>query len=446
MQAEKDLINRVLQSGRIERVLSSGIEPEHFHSYRPEWEYIVNHWQRHSEAPTPDLFKDRFPKFKYRKVIADEPSVNPAVEAVKDNHLELQLAKLIKSTTGDLGHRAPGELVDKLKNGLDRLGNEREGEEEVDIVSTIMEDVKEVRRLQHSQEKEDTSAHLATPWYPLQNYWGGLGPGQVTGVIARPNEGKSWVLSAFAAYAAYKGRRPFFAPLEMSRYEMAFRLHALWSFYAAQDRDKKFVKVPKVANKARIEEMLSGRQVWRNRELSIGSKEIDYKEYREWAAAMQETMPRGFIIPKIEGSGRFDFNRFARHVERSECDIAFLDYFTLLQENTGNRQSWEVWQEVANNLKMLARRLNIPIVVAAQANRGATLSKTPELEDIAQSDAFGQATDRVLSIKTKGNDMTITCIKNRHGENRFRFHLDFFPDFGIMEYNKQIPVEEGVGK
>jgi hypothetical protein len=100
-----------------------------------------------------------------------------------------------------------------------------------------------------------------------------------------------------------------------------------------------------------------------------------------------------------------------------------------------------MWRDITRKLKQLALRLDIPIIVMAQANRNAQYSNTPELSDIAFSDALGQNADRILSIKTKGDRMAITCIKNRLGENRFRFWCHFQPEYGIIEQDPHAPVE-----
>lgn len=445
-QGERELISRLLQSGRMNRVLASGVTPDVFHSYRPEFEYLLDQWQRHSEIPSIKLFKERFPDFPYRKIVGGDPSVAPAIEAVLENHLELSLARVAEQFVNKLGEAKPADLLAEVKGTLEQLSATDAGEEQVDIVADIMSDVEQFARLQRSEEQGET-AFIPAPWTPLNDYWGGLRGGELIGVIARANSGKSWLGIQMAAHAAlYSQSRPFIAPLEMSRYDVACRLHSIWSYYMARDESPKHLKLPEITNRARIQEMMTGRSIWQNTHLAIGSNKIDIQDYRAWAEMVKAAMPRGLVMPNMTAqTTSFTLDTFIRHIERSECDIAVLDYLSLLDiKKKSNESQWEVWQDITRRLKREAMRLNIPIIVMGQANRNATSRRTPELEDIAFSDGFGQNADRVLSLRQTGERMAVTCIKNRIGQKQFRFWLHFVPDFGILEYDRHAGVEENL--
>lgn len=444
MQAERELICRVIQSGRLERVLAAGLTPEQFHSFRPEFEYLVDQWQRHGEIPPRKMFMEKFPDFVYRKQVGKEPNVMPAVEAVRENHLEMMLATMADGFVDSLGQKPPTEVIDDLAKQIDSLRAVDTGEEQIDLIDDMMTDYEEFVRLQTAEE-EGRSAFVDSPWEPINDFWGGLRGGEVVGVIARMNEGKSWVSQQMATVALLQGKRALFVPLEMGRYDVAARLHTMLSYYHAKSLSPKHMRMPAITNRRRVEEMMEGRTVWSNMGLSVGSSKIDRDEYRKWIKFMRSTLKSGFVVPNLHSfSGQFTFDTFARHVERSECEIAILDYMTLLDDGAiaSKKQDWEVWKEVTRRAKVLALRLNICIIICAQANRQGAYSKTPELTDIAYSDALGQNADRVLSLKTVGNETMITCIKNRKGQNRFRFWCHFYPDHGIIEYDRHRGVDE----
>ena len=442
MQAERELISRTLQSRRLHQVMQAGIEPHHFYTYRPEWEWILRSWNKHGAVPSVDLFRQKFPDFKYKKIVGEDPSVTPAVEAVRNNHLENQMTSIAEEFVEQLGTDLddPSVLLQSIQDQLQVLTGEATGEEIVDIIATIDEDVETFARIQRAE--VDGHSMIQTPWLAINDRWGGLRNGELIGVIARMGEGKSWDGLNMCAVPLIDGKRAFFAALEMPRFDVAMRLHTLLSWHMAHRENPKFVKLPQVVNKARIEEMLSGRSVWRNSHLMIGSNEIDVDEYRKWTMRVQEMMPGGFVMPKFSShSEPFTYASFERAVIKAEPDVAVLDYLTLLSDSPGRRSDWEMWRDITRRLKQLAMRLDIPIVVMAQANRNAALAKTPELQDIAFSDALGQNADRILSIKTKADRMAITCIKNRLGENRFRFWTHFLPEWGIIEQDKYAEVE-----
>lgn len=444
LQAEAELISRVLQSRRFQRVLAAGVKAEHFAVYRPEWEYLLDQWHRHSEIPSAHLFKEKFPDFPYYKVVGADPSVTPAIEAVREAFLERSLARTAEEFVNALGNDKPDELLAKVRASLESINSQDSGEEQVDIIADIESDIREFERLQRA-ESEGETAFIPSPWEPINERWGGLRGGELIGVLARANEGKSWTSLQIATKAAKAGYRPLYVALEMGRFEVAARLHSILSYYIELEKSPKHLRLTGPVSKSRIKDMMEGRTVWRNTHIAMGHDDIDVEKYREWAAYAKQAAPKGFVMPLVNGStGRFDVDTFIRHVERSECDIAVLDYLTLLEQPRGRGQGdWEVWRDVTRRLKLEAMRLGIPIIVCAQANRSGATNRTPELTDVAFSDAFAQNADRILSIKQQGTERTaITCIKNRIGDNRFRFWLNFHPEWGVLEYDPAAGVEE----
>ena len=113
---------------------------------------------------------------------------------------------------------------------------------------------------------------------------------------------------------------------------------------------------------------------------------------------------------------------------RSDYDIVFVDYLGILTPSQEDAQKprYEQITNISRDLKALAKRSHIPIVVLAQLNREntKTANKRPTLTDLRDSGAIEQDADGVIMLhrksyyedeKPKQEDIELIVAKNRHG-------------------------------
>jgi len=98
-------------------------------------------------------------------------------------------------------------------------------------------------------------------------------------------------------------------------------------------------------------------------------------------------------------------SRARRWVVEHGLDLIIVDYLQLMQpSDTSSKRKMEnrvqVIDEISRNLKLLARELNIPILVLAQLSRAVEnrLSKVPQLSDLRESGGIEMNADIVLFI------------------------------------------------
>ena len=127
----------------------------------------------------------------------------------------------------------------------------------------------------------------------------------------------------------------------------------------------------------------------------------------------------GVSVPMIRSKCR-------RLKARSGLDMVIIDYMQLLQ-SAGGRKSDNRVQEISDmtrQLKLLARELDVPVLLAAQLNRGPEQRQdhTPMLADLRESGSIEQDADIVILIyrpamydETLDNTSEIIIAKHRHG-------------------------------
>ena len=109
-------------------------------------------------------------------------------------------------------------------------------------------------------------------------------------------------------------------------------------------------------------------------------------------------------------------------------DLVIIDYMQLMQgTGTGNRKNDNRQQEISDMtraMKLLARELNVPIILLSQLNRGPEMRQDhrPMISDLRESGSIEQDADMVILLyraavydENAGNESEAIVAKNRHG-------------------------------
>jgi len=231
---------------------------------------------------------------------------------------------------------------------------------------------------------------VPTPWADLNEYIGGLRPGALYVVGARPAAGKTIIGLQLAVRLAKEGTVAV-ASLEMSESDLQKRL-------ISQLGD------------VHMSALMNG-------ELS----------QRDWEAVarVRDTLTKAPIfVDDRSGMNITQIKAFARSTARKgKLAGVVVDYLQLLTSRDSSKPRHEVVAEFSRELKIMARELDVPVIALSQLNRGseARTSKTPLLSDLRESGAIEQDADVVMLLardaasKSKRDLLEVTVAKNRHG-------------------------------
>jgi replicative DNA helicase len=237
---------------------------------------------------------------------------------------------------------------------------------------------------------DDEPDHIPTPWAAVNDIIGGLRPGTLNVVGARPGVGKSVIALQLAKELTRHGAVAF-SSLEMSETDVQIR---------AVSADLKIDL---------------GRLL--RRDLLVS----DWEKIRARRAAWQ-SVP--LYVDDNSGATLTDIKRFARSVNRRQPLAGLVvDYLQLMQQPPGdNRPRHEYVSDMSRSLKILAMEMNIPVIALSQLNRGSTQreDKMPTISDLRESGSIEQDADVVMLLhrETMGEnsgDMSILIAKNRRG-------------------------------
>ena len=226
-----------------------------------------------------------------------------------------------------------------------------------------------------------------TPWAKLNGYIGGLRPGALYVVGARPGVGKTVIGLQLAAGAATHGTAGFVS-LEMSEEELRRRLLASQaSVHLAGLLDSNLTD----SDWAKLDAAGEAVQALR---LSVYDQAASLSQVLSYARTLHR---------------------------RGGLSCLVVDYLQLLTGD-GRAESRQVEVSAFSRaLKLLAKELQIPVVALSQLNRESAGRKggEPKISDLRESGSLEQDADVVLLLhreaERKPNELKVIVAKNRHG-------------------------------
>lgn len=228
-----------------------------------------------------------------------------------------------------------------------------------------------------------------TPWPQINHLIGGMMPGALYIVGARPSVGKS-VVALQLAQSLEKHGSVAFVSLEMLESDLMDRLFA---------NEK---KVP-------MQRLTAG---------ELTSE--DWQRMSEWMPGISE---RHLYVSEPDVSTIHDIKRFIQDVDRTEpLAGVVIDYLQLISQSGDRMPDQEFLADVTRQLKLMALQMNIPVVLLSQLNRGSANreDKMPRSSDLRGSGAIEQDGDVVILLhrELKGDEsyrMFMNVEKNRRG-------------------------------
>lgn len=223
---------------------------------------------------------------------------------------------------------------------------------------------------------------------------GGMTPGQLIVLAARPSVGKTALMLQMAVLAAKSGRKAAIYSLEMTMRELAERYvlsTGLVDAYA----------------------------------LSTGN--VDWEMFGK-AQDVFSGLP--LTIDDSSRSLEDITASLTLKAGKGECDCAYIDYLGYIQTAGADREPLaQKLGRITGSLKATARKLGIPIVLLCQLNRESVKeNRSPQIYDLRDSGAIEQDADVVLMLHrtaalTGEQQLTLYARKNRKGRTDFGIRL-----------------------
>lgn len=283
-------------------------------------------------------------------------------DIVQEKSMRRKLAKVAQATMTAAKDDAR-EITKSRDQAMDALYNIRrfeDGEERTDASSIML------AGMRYAQQRASAGDSNLTGIADIDNVMGGLHPGEMTVLAARPGEGKSTLAWQIGEKFAERGQRVVFVSCEMSKEQIATRW---WAMHGVSS-----------------ERVRAGTMTERDWELATEASDMLSKYPVHTHTASRKPAD---IRTAIQG-----------HMRAGGIGLVIVDYLQLLIPNRDTKAQTTNITQISRDLKLLTTEFSIPLLVLSQLSRAPVLrgNKMPVLSDLRDSGAIEQDADNVLFL------------------------------------------------
>jgi replicative DNA helicase len=386
MDIERALVTKLVFTGQIEEAISRNINEDHFadEECRDMYRYLVSHTRKYKSCPSLEVAKTDRPDFEWLQ-------------------MQDSLDFLLDRFTVQVKRRMADDILVEVAQAAD----DRERAENIDIelleaaqkLIQVIPSGKVARysemeqRIVEQERRQAEGRHPGIPFgFPtLDRLTDGIKRHELISVLGFTNVGKSTLLRVLAFNFYLKGYHPLYFSLEME----------------AEDILRVFDVMGSRIDYAKM------------RQLSLDPHDI--KEWRKVAERVKNTKND---ISIIDSMYRITPDNVYAETLRHKPDVVIVDYVGLMRSSNISRgvKRYQQLSEITQDLKIYARRLRTPIIMAAQTNREGAKGGA-ELANVADAISISQDSDIVIGLfqdeeMEERKEMEIRLSKNRQGPRK----------------------------
>ncbi len=294
----------------------------------------------------------------------------------------------IGADTIQAGQAAEGkaeEVLERIETKLGRIALVHGEGEPVTLAEAAVEATVKIDDIQ----QRGQSAGVPTGLLTLDRDQGGLFPGELVILAARPGCGKTSLGLQIANHNATRGRLVYFASLEMSAAELSIRLAC-------------------------------GQSGVSNRLVRTGR--IEQRDTQQLCEALQQQTSATLEIHDAAHLTVANIRRQIRKRKKLGLTLAVVDYLQLLEPEDRRVNREQQVATMVRGLKQVAVEYQIPILCLCQLNRQVDDDEVPKLNHLRESGSIEQDADCVWFLSrhkpqgTESHNAILTVAKNRNGE------------------------------
>jgi len=328
MDFESLFLSKVLTEGCVDDALDQRLSNDFFEDHLGAWKFILETYQEHGGVPPVELVKERFPTL---DIVTTDTPLSLIIEELRKRWTHNIVAEGLKSQAKHLKAKDPIAALESMRETLVKADKGTKSSRDVDLV----EDPRKRIDAYNNLVKDGGVTGLPTPWECLNDVTQGFHPEDLIMIAGRAKTGKTFGEVVLAVYHWSKGIRPLLFSREMSVEQIVRRIDAVHAQLPYQ---------------------------------RFRSGQLTTKEYQRWDTALTDM--KGSVPFWVSGDNDRDsgVTGIASKIRRYRPQIVYIDGGYLVHDDRGAKAPWERWSNVCWDLKRLAQREQIPIVLTHQFN------------------------------------------------------------------------------
>ena len=394
------IINKVLKSKNLDIIIKNDLTEAHFIGFEDQYNFIMNHYRKYGNVPDIATFLSEFEDFEIMDVAESDEYL---LDTCYEEFLYAKLVPILQESASILTNKTSDEALDYLKSHISTMVPEGQGNA-VNIIKQALLRGESYKRKRDS----DTPWMISTGFEALDQHIGGFArEEEFVVVVARTNQGKSWVVSKMAEHMWSLGLNVGYISPEMSADAIGYRFDTLHAHFS-------------------------------NSSLYKGEDVEGYLDYLEELS--QSTKNDFFVATPIDFNRKITVTKLRNFILEHNLGVLVIDGITYLTDEKYKRGDNKTTSltNISEDLMQLSCETKIPIIAVVQANRGAVgpdNNGTPELETIRDSDGIAHNATKVISIKQSNGHLILSVKKNRNGAVNVDAVYTWDIDRGIFEHD-----------
>ena len=363
---EDRLISKVIRTRDIQGVVECGITDEWFFNdlNKQVWRFITKHYEKYGEVPTAVTFKDNFPTY---TLLAVEDNINYLIDQMieyrkrqKTIDALLEAQKAVSEQNHDTALQTMAKAAQEIMND-----NIRDSTDE-NLSDDPMERYNEYIAI---KTRPNGLLGVSTGFKTIDEITSGVLNQQLWTIAAPPKTGKSVLAMQMAIKAQDEGHRVMFQSFEMTAREMKTRYDAMRSHIS-------------------------------HKRLIMGDlKKDEETRYTDHLSVTREDfwMPDNIASRTVTG--------LCAKIEKYKPDILFVDGVYLMHDElTGEAETERSLRSLTRQMKHVAQRYDIPVVVSTQTLRSKMRGGKVTADSIGYTSSFLQDSDIVLVLQRQDEE------------------------------------------
>ena len=392
-------LNYLLKTKDSSILLVNNLNEDFFSDYKNEYNFIINHLREYGNIPDSITFLNNFPSF---DIIEVSESPDFLIDKLYEDKNTRVLASIFNKIKKHLMEGDIDKAMELYTSSTDVVLKAKH----IDAVDILTNTDRYEAYLQRCENFD--KFYVKTGFKELDEIIGGWDrEEELATIVARSNQGKSWILFKCAVAAVEQGLNVGIYSGEMSERKVGYRIDTLISNIS-------------------------------NSSITKGDRQIqnEYKKHLDSLPNKYKGCLKVLTPNMIDGpAGVTSLRAF---IEKENLDILFIDQHSLLEDDRHAKNPVEKASNISRDLKKLQVIKKVPIISVSQQNRNSTENGVG-LEHVAQSDRIAQDSTIVIFFEQKDGIMTMHLIKSRDSVNMKDLKYSIDLNKGLFIY---IPEED----
>lgn len=233
------MLNKILRTKSMDIVFDNDLTERHFAEYPAEFTFILEHYKQYGNVPDVETFISKFPEFNIIEVTESDEYL---VDTIHEEFTYREIVPILTKAAETAKDGDARDAVDYLRSVLTEI-EQSYSNVGIDIVKQAG-----LRLEEYNVKKNSTEPWMRpTGFKELDDEIGGLNPGEeFVVIVARTNNGKSWVLAKILEHNWKIGGRVGYISPEMSATQIGYRFDTLnehfsnFALYTGRDTEQDY--------------------------------------------------------------------------------------------------------------------------------------------------------------------------------------------------------------